>query len=240
MPIFFIEQNITPNTNIQLDAKTSHHLCKVLRHQAGDLIQVCSAHEPQLYEASILQSGRLARLGIRHALPSAFTKILPVQINLALISHERLEWLVEKLTELGCKTLNVFSAQHCSHIWKAADVDKKISKLKTLSHEAQKQCERFTPLEVYYYKNIDALLKVQNSADSAVLVERHARQTVVEWGQKKPTPAFWIGPEGGWHIQELNYFKENKIEFLNAGTGILRTETAALFAIAAMKACWTL
>ncbi len=237
MPIFFIEQNITPNATIQLDAKTSHHLCKVLRHQVGDSIQVCSVSEPKLYTAKILQAGRLTTLNILHQLPSQFTPILPVQINLALIAQDRLTWLVEKLTELGCQQLNLFPAQHSSHVWKSVDIDKKISKLKILSQETQKQCERFTPLTIMYFKNMDVLCKNQHAqlSNSAVLVERHTNQTIAAWCQAKPAACFWIGPEGGWHPQELAYFKNNQLVLLTAGNGILRTETAAIYAMAAMK-----
>lgn len=153
---------------------------------------------------------------------------------LAVFKFDRMEWAIEKCTELGVtKIMPVIARRTDSHL--ASTAERRVERWRRIVIQAAEQSRRAKPPDIALpMKFKDAL-----SADSQrtgslriVLAETEDQRTLAEAVGSSEAEALTlaVGPEGGWTDEELKLFHDAGWLSASLGTTILRAETAAIAA----------
>jgi len=147
---------------------------------------------------------------------------------LAIFKFDRMEWAIEKCTELGVtRIVPVIARRTDSHL--AAASAKRVERWRRLALQASEQSRRATPSEIAdpiklrEAVTIPAELKiVLSEAEEQIQLREIARRS------QEGEILLAIGPEGGWADDELDLFQKNGWLSASLGPTILRAETAAI------------
>ncbi len=171
---------------------------------------------------------------------------LPVTLVVAVYKFDRMEWAIEKATELGVAAVAPVIARRTEkHLAQAAG--KRVERWRRIALEAAQQSRRSDVPAIYdpspLAERVRAASAATNSASGTtyiVLAEQERTTTlrrVLEDAVSQATPEMpaleiAIGPEGGWAPDEEALFDANGWRAASLGPRILRAETAAIAALA--------
>lgn len=224
MPTFIIKNNPSFSNPLQLDPEDERHIGLVLRAQIGEIIQLTNNH------------GGLAQARITHLKPLSFEVLQKVEqepprlltLNLPLIAQDRLEWAVEKLTELNVKKIQlVTTARTQSRNLPMA----KWQRLLRIAVTAQKQCGRAYALEILEPIPLDKKILTQGSLQIVAQKDESFQNLEKILQEAKANPKnieLFVGPEGGLSLEEKELLAQQGCHQISLGPTQLRTETAAI------------
>jgi 16S rRNA (uracil1498-N3)-methyltransferase len=152
---------------------------------------------------------------------------------LAIFKFDRLEWAIEKCTELGVqRILPVIARRTDAHL--AAAAAKRVERWRRIIQQASEQSRRASVPQICEPLRLKNALGEQ-AAHRIVLSEAEralSLRDAVQPHQSGESVLLAIGPEGGWTEEELTLFAENAWVAASLGETILRAETAAIAATA--------
>jgi 16S rRNA (uracil1498-N3)-methyltransferase len=169
---------------------------------------------------------------------------MPVTLVVAVYKFDRMEWAIEKATELGVAAVAPVIARRTEkHLAQASE--KRVERWRRIALEAAQQSRRSDVPEIYDPVPLAARVKAASAATRIVLAEQERTTTlryaleeaVSEAKAEIPELELAIGPEGGWAPEEEALFDANGWRAVSLGPRILRAETAALAALAVV-ASW--
>ena len=206
------------------------HLIRVLRARVGQQFDIAAG--PGLYRGRI---SAIADHRVEFELVEQLPASSPPQVTLllAIIKFDRMEWALEKCTELGVsRFIPLIAARSDAHLCSAAS--KRVERWKRIAREASEQSRRRCPPEIRDpIRPKDAVLLpaakrilLSESGEGgtlgqALLAHEAASELILA-----------VGPEGGWTATEDKLFRESGWIPASLGQTILRTETAAIAATA--------
>jgi 16S rRNA (uracil1498-N3)-methyltransferase len=154
-------------------------------------------------------------------------KVPDLWLLFAPIKKGRIDWLVEKATELGAARLQPVITQRTI-------VDRlNMDRLRAHAIEAAEQCDRTALPELAEPAKLSALLKGWDATRALIFADESGGSPLVEIASPGPT-AILIGPEGGFTSDERESIRATPgAVAMSLGPRILRAETAAAAAIAA-------
>ena len=208
----------------------AEHLVRVLRARVGQ--------EFDIVADAVVRRGRVGTIGdnrvefeLGEVVP-AETASIQLTLLLAIFKFDRMEWAIEKCTELGVTRIVPVIAHRTDPHLASASV-KRVERWRKIALQASEQSRRTTPPEItdpVKFREALALpasLKIALSeAEEQIQLREVARRS--EEGEILLT----IGPEGGWTKDELELFQKNGWLSASLGLTILRAETAAIAATA--------
>ncbi len=223
-------------TTASLLGPQAEHLARVLRAQPGTEADIVA--NGRVYRASI------ATVSIEEVLFTLLEEIpseqaLPVTLLLAIFKFDRMEWAIEKATELGVATIvPVIARRTEKHLAQAAD--KRVERWRRIAQEAAKQSRRADIPIIEEPITLPARLALSSTAQHILLAEDERNTTLRQRieaalnasGPDIPNFEFAIGPEGGWTPEELTLFQKHQWQSASLGPRILRAETAAIATLA--------
>jgi 16S rRNA (uracil1498-N3)-methyltransferase len=218
----------------------AEHLARVLRAQTGTIADVVAGGRVYRAEvASVTLAGDASEVRFNLIAELEADPALPVTLAIAVYKFDRMEWAIEKATELGVAAIAPMLAQRTEkHLAQAAA--KRAERWRRIAHEAAKQARRSDVPEVFDPAPLEAHVRLASQATRIVLAEqertttlRHAlTEAQAAAGAEMPALELAIGPEGGWSPAEEALFDANGWRAVSLGPRILRAETAALAALA--------
>jgi 16S rRNA (uracil1498-N3)-methyltransferase len=231
MQLFFYDSLL--GETFTFSEEESKHCIKVLRHKKGDTLQLIDG-KGHLAEAIIdidhpkQCSGRLLHV-------QSFAPTLPYQLRLSIAptkQHERIDWLVEKAVEMGVHHIGFIQCQNSER------PRINLERLHKIAISALKQSKQ------YYLPTFGNLLPFkealsQGEAQLKLIAYCLSEQdkSLFSFLQQKPkTIHLVVGPEGDFSPAEIALAQAQGFNTCSLGKHILRTETAALFGIAAAAA----
>jgi len=214
----------------------AEHMARVLRAQPG-------------MEADVVAGGHVFHAEVAAVTPNEvrFNLIaevqadpaLPVTLALSIYKFDRMEWALEKATELGVAAVAPVIARRTEkHLALAAE--KRAERWRRIVHEAAQQSRRSDVPIVFDPTPLAERIRAASQASRIVLAEQertttlsHALDEVVAAAaDEMPKLEIAIGPEGGWAPDEEALFDANGWIAVSLGPRILRAETAAIAALA--------
>ncbi|MBK8190636.1 MAG: 16S rRNA (uracil(1498)-N(3))-methyltransferase [Vampirovibrionales bacterium] len=223
-----------------------HKLAHVLRLRAGDPLLAIDGEREVAYEATVDAIGRdQATISLWRPYARAVETPIALTLGAALIKGQRWDWLLQKATELGCRRLlPIESERSIPHI---GSPQKKRERWEAVARAAAEQSEGlFLPeiappmaLPVFCDAVRGASLKIALEA-RAVSCEgpaddlREPLRLLLRKHAHAKSAVLAVGPEGGWTAQELDSLRVSGFRFASLGERVLRSETAALTALAAL------
>jgi 16S rRNA (uracil1498-N3)-methyltransferase len=154
---------------------------------------------------------------------------------LAVFKFDRMEWAIEKCTELGVtRIVPVIARRTDAHLASAAA--KRVERWCRIALQAAEQSRRPTPPEIAAPAKLSDAVSLTGSL-RIVLSESEQQRHLRDAIESQPTDAeedtiLAVGPEGGWTADELQQFEQATWISASLGTTILRAETAAIAAVA--------
>jgi len=156
-----------------------------------------------------------------------------ITLVLAIFKFDRLEWAIEKCTELGVsRIVPVISRRTDAHL--AAASMKRVERWRRIARQAAEQSRRAAPPEIAAPIRLSDALNLPEAL-RVVLAESEEQTLLRDVLQAYATAggiALAVGPEGGWAEDELQLFQQAGWISASLGNTILRAETAAIAAIA--------
>jgi 16S rRNA (uracil1498-N3)-methyltransferase len=221
-------------TNAALTGANAGHLARTLRARVGQQFDVaCGERVYQATVSSVTEARVEFTLG-----DEVFTSSnpIPVQLLLAVFKFDRMEWAIEKCTELNITTIvPVIARRTEKHLAQAAE--KRVERWRRIAHEAAQQSRRLTAPEIASAKKLSEVLLCD--AETKIVLaenERGVRLSDVLRSRNIQSLALAVGPEGGWTADELVEFGRAGWISASLGETILRAETAAIAALAITRA----
>ena len=210
----------------------ANHLFRVLRAKAGQQFDV--AAEGVLRQGTIVEA-TMEQVEFQLGAEVASAALPHVTVYLSIFKFDRMEWALEKLTELGVSSVTPVLAQRTEqHLAKAAA--KRVERWRKIAREASQQARRIAPPEI---SDPLALKKAvaEEQGSRIVLSEAEERVSLKSaLGGCAAPLALALGPEGGWSETELEAFAAAGWKAASLGHTILRAETAAVAAVAVAMA----
>jgi 16S rRNA (uracil1498-N3)-methyltransferase len=169
---------------------------------------------------------------------------LPVTLVMAVYKFDRMEWALEKATELGVAAVAPVIARRTEkHL--AAAAEKRAERWRRIVHEAAQQSRRSDVPLIHEPAALATRVRAASAATRIVLAEQERSTTLrnlIEEAQaaakdEMPALEIAIGPEGGWAPGEEALFDANGWRAASLGPRILRAETAAIAALAVVASC---
>jgi 16S rRNA (uracil1498-N3)-methyltransferase len=232
-PRLYVTAGLAPSAAIELSAGQAHYLRLVLRLGLGAAVAAFNAADGEWL-------CRIADIGRNRARLTVERLLRPVEpepdlwLVFAPIKRARLDWLVEKATELGTSAL--------LPVWTARTQVERINLERLRAHaiEAAEQSERLSVPELRPPDTLERLLADWPLHRHLIVGDESGAGEPVSdvFTRLSPGPAaLLVGPEGGFDQTELDAFgKLSLVTRVGLGPRVLRAETAALAALAVFQA----
>lgn len=210
------------------------HLARTLRARVGQRFEVACGDEVR--QATICSvSDERVEFTLGDAVQTA--EAVPLTLLLAVFKFDRMEWAIEKCTELNVTTIiPVITRRTEKHLALAAD--KRVERWRRIAREAAEQSRRAAVPEISGAIKLQDALR-SDSALKIVLAESEREIELVEVlraAEPLRSVALAIGPEGGWTGEEVRMLTGEGWIAAGLGETILRAETAAIAAVAITRA----
>jgi 16S rRNA (uracil1498-N3)-methyltransferase len=204
------------------------HLARVLRARVGQEFDVATDDTVRRGRVIALSGDRVEfELGEEIRASAA----VAISLVLSIFKFDRMEWAIEKCTELGVsRIIPVVARRTDSHL--AAAAVKRSERWQRIARQAAEQSRRAAVPEISLPIKISEAIKLPGPR-RIVLAESEDRTLLRDVLQPADADvALAIGPEGGWTEDELEAFRQTQWISASLGDTILRAETAAIAATA--------
>ncbi len=239
MPVFFITADQIHEQTITIAGPLLEHLRASLRVRTGERIWVGDEHR----QRTLMEVTHIDRRTLRGTVIERRTGPDPTTprllIGQAILKGERMDWAIQKATELGVASIIPLVSEQTVVRPKQGRVGPQQERWQRIAIEAAQQSERWdaptigaprTAME-FFATPVQAELKL-------ILSERGTGQSlsaVTLPSSPTQTITLAIGPEGGWRDEELAQADANGFLPVTLGARILRAETAALSAVSILQ-----
>lgn len=215
----------------------AHHVLHVLRLQAGDALTLFDGRGGE-YPACIQRVGKAA-LTLTVGARCEKSRESPLNVRLAqgVSSGERMDYTVQKCVELGVAAIQPLQTQRSVVRLSGERADKRVAHWQAVAVAACEQSGRNRVPEVLPLLPLTTWLAMP-SEGARYLLSPHAEQRLRELAPPRDTVTLLVGPEGGWNDEETAAARMAGFVPMALGPRVLRTETAAVAALAAMQALW--
>ena len=206
----------------------ARHLAQVLRAQVGQEFDLSTDAEVRRGKVISVHPGR-----VEFELGETIGQSEPTQLTVAIsiFKFDRMEWAIEKCTELGVtRIVPVIAGRTEKHL--AAAAAKRVARWRRLVHQAAEQSRRASIPEIAEPITFKEILAM--TGETKIVLSEVERQVTLKdlLSPEAKSVLLAFGPEGGWKEQELAAFREAGWKSASLGNTVLRTETAVLTAVA--------
>jgi 16S rRNA (uracil1498-N3)-methyltransferase len=221
-------------TSVRLDADEARHLTLVLRLGAGARVFVFDGEGAE-YECEI---ARVAKhevdLNLLRRLDDVVESPLRLTLAQALIKGDKFDWVIQKTTELGVTRIVPLVTDH-SDVKRAEErAGQRIARWRRIALEALKQCGRRRLVEICEPESFDDFCG-SAAQDARLIFSERGGESLAEVSEKMRGVnrlGLCVASEGGWSERELLKAASCGFASVSLGSRILRTETAAIAAVA--------
>ncbi|WP_078545548.1 16S rRNA (uracil(1498)-N(3))-methyltransferase [Litchfieldia alkalitelluris] len=242
MQRYFVNK-IEEENEITIVGDDFHHISRVMRMEPGNQIICCDpkGKQAQCEITEITNDKILARvvewIEVQTELP------ISVSIASGLPKGDKLEYVIQKGTELGAIGFVPFIAARSIVKWDEKKGAKKVERWSKIAKEAAEQSHRSVIPTIHSPGNLQDLIshsknftyKVIAYEEEAKRGEKSALSLIFNQLQPGDSLIVVIGPEGGLTDKEVTKLQEQGFVACSFGPRILRTETAPLYILSAVS-----
>jgi 16S rRNA (uracil1498-N3)-methyltransferase len=246
MPRIHTPQNLSSGAALQLDAAAARHV-QVLRMQPGDALTLFNGQGGE-FEAKVILMGR-SQVDVQVGEYLAIERETARQVHLAISmpANDRMDWLIEKATELGATSIQPLMSERSVLRLSAERAEKKTAHWQASAIAACEQCGRnripaiFNPISYpkWLLAGIEYARGAPDSIVNKAILSLHPQAIPAAlWAEQHANNALLClaGPEGGFSPAEEQAALDAGFAPISLGSRTLRSETAPLAALA----LWTL
>ena len=224
-----------------LDDDGIRHLIRTLRLRDGARVRAVERNSGQCFETRLTVGQGPAYLQVEERVSATEPDSPVASVIFAITKGSHPDEAVEKATELGVSKITIIESDHSVVRIEPEKLAAKKSRFEKIAEAASKQSKRNRIPKISLHHSVDDLLEdAAYWADPAELSLccSLAKDTTHIAKNVEPGKRFhlWIGPEGDWSARELSLFREKGFRLVTLGPLTLRSETAAMAAVAMVNA----
>ncbi len=230
---FFIDAPLSLGRH-PLPEASAHYISRVLRLSAGSAVQLFDGSGSE-FRGELLEVGKKSVIVELHERVTGMPES-PLRIHLGqgLSRGERMDWAIQKATELGVTQITPIVSERCEVRLSDERADKRLAHWRQIAISACEQCGRsvlpviHSPVSLRDWLPVEADLKLVLHPVAEPLTSHARPQTL----------AFLIGPEGGLSESEVEQAANQGFQPARLGPRVLRTETAPVVALSVAQQLW--
>ncbi|MGL4623452.1 MAG: 16S rRNA (uracil(1498)-N(3))-methyltransferase [Culicoidibacterales bacterium] len=242
MQRYFIDETQLSGETVTITGDDFHHLKRVMRAKLEQKIIVCLPNELTYLVGISEIADDYIEAQIVEELEQHVELPIAVTIIQGLPKGDKLEYIIQKATELGMAELVPWAAKRAIVKLDAKKAVKKIERWQKIAKEAAEQSHRVVVPTIHDVQTTQQVLASLKTFDSVIIAfEETAKagtHAIFKQIAQQLTPgqrvAIIIGPEGGLSEDEVIKFSEYGVT-ASFGPRILRTETASSYALSALS-----
>jgi 16S rRNA (uracil1498-N3)-methyltransferase len=224
-----------------LPPSQAHHALRVLRLKPGDAVTLFNGDGAEY--ASVVVDANRERVALDVTGREARNREAPFAATLAqaVSSGERMDYTIQKAVELGVAAIQPLEARRSVVRLSAERAARRIAHWQAVAIAACEQCGRNRVPQVLPLAQFDVFLAACGSlkdGERRLLLSPRSAHRLREVDPPQGALVMLSGPEGGFSLEEERAAGEAGFLPVRLGPRVLRTETAAVAALAAMQALW--
>lgn len=234
----YFPQALVSGETIRISGQAAHHVSHVLRLRAGTGISIFDGQGNE-YAAVVREVGR-AEVSATIGEPSAGIAESPLRITLAqgIARNDRMDLILQKAVELGVATIQPLWVQRCQTHLNAARLEKRIRHWRRIIISACEQCGRATLPQLEAPDSYAHWISTLSAGGSRLMLQPAGSCRLQSLPPPQGRICLLVGPEGGLNPDEQLLAAGAGFQGVRLGPRILRTETAALTALAGIQTLW--
>lgn len=225
---------------IELPKDVTHHVLHVFRHNMEKPITVTGSYNRcGIYQITDEVDG-IAQAKLIEYVATDVSSYRTILVQ-SLLKGEKLEWVLQKATELNVDTIYLVSTANCVAKYDDKKLQSKVSRWEKIMLEAAQQCGRNQLPTLVVGETLSQVLAIEANALKLVAYENEDGHTIksalqsVHTNQTITDILICVGPEGGYQEKEINAIIESGGKSVSLGDTILRAETAAIGSLAMIQ-----
>ncbi len=221
---------------LELDEESGHYLRTVLRLKKDDAIMLFNGEGVEYLSQVAEMTRKSVLITVGDGQSRDVESPLRVNLGLGIARGDRMDWSVQKAVELGVNHITPLLTERCVVQFKG---DKKPQRWlhwqKIIYHAAEQSGRTYMP-ELAEVQSLSNWLLIPHGLK--LFLDPHAQCSLAELQPDNKQVTLLTGPEGGFSEQERSLAKAAGFIPVRMGKRILRAETAALTALAAVQMLW--
>ena len=238
LPRFFVPAGLAPGAAVELPDEAAHHAIRVLRLNDGDAVVLFDGSGGE-WQAQLARSGPLLRAVLGRYDADPRVPALDVTLVQGLPAADKMDWIVQKSTELGVAQIRPVAARRSVVKLSGERLEKRNRHWQQVAVAACEQCGRNRVPTVAPMLDLPQYLGLAaQQNETRLLLAPGAAQPLRDMDKPTGPVVLLIGPEGGFEEGEIRAARAAGFVPMSLGPRVLRTETAGSAALAAMMALW--
>jgi 16S rRNA (uracil1498-N3)-methyltransferase len=238
-PRFYCPPPLPLATNFELPPEAAHHASRVLRLRVGDAVQIFDGLGNALDATINAISGKRVVLGNLQTFLGQQESGLHIVLAQSMCSSEKMDWVVQKSTELGAAEIVPVQTQRSVARLNGPRAEKRAEHWRNVAVSACEQCGRNTLPQLLAPQELGKWLdEIRGTAGGKFILLPGGAINLQSQPRPQGRAILLIGPEGGFTADEANIAQQAGFTPILLGPRVLRTETAALAGIAALQTLW--
>ena len=231
---FFIDAPLSLGQH-ELPEAQAHYIGRVLRHAAGDAVQLFDGSGQEFLGELVEVSKKSVRVELRESFAGLAESPLRLHLGQGLSRGERMDWAIQKATELGAARITPIVSERCEVRLKDERADKRTAHWRQIAISACEQCGRSVLPQIDAPISLAEWLQATEADLKLVL---HPVAEPLASHARPGSLAFLIGPEGGLSDAEVEQARAAGFHAARLGPRVLRTETAPVVALSVAQQLW--
>ncbi|HZW86832.1 MAG TPA: 16S rRNA (uracil(1498)-N(3))-methyltransferase [Gallionella sp.] len=240
MPRFYHSAPLPVSGSIELPYGAAHHAVRVLRLQVGETLQLFDGSGNECQGTILDISGKRVVVGNIISINASCESPLQTVLAQALLSSEKMDWVVQKATELGVGEMQPLATERSVAKLSGERADKRVEHWQQVAISACEQCGRNVLPQIHAPLDIMAwLASMQKSSATKFVLLPQGEQLLQQQTRPSGKIVLLIGAEGGFSAAESEAAMHDAGFIpLRLGARVLRAETAAVAALVAGQTLW--
>ena len=220
---------------VDVDPEEAHYVVRVLRLREGEPLALFDGRGRE-WVGRLVQCGPGGvRVEVERECVDPVETALPVTLFQGLSRPERMEWVIQKVSELGVREIHPVAAHRAVPALDPERAEQKRGRWQTIAQEASRQSGRSTVTDVRPVLSFDEIVEESENVDISLLFTTEALSPLEALAQEQierpRRMLLLVGPEGGFSPEEEQTAMKQGFLPVGLGPRVLRAETAAILAV---------
>lgn len=237
-PRIYTSEALHSGQTVTLDDSAAHHVGKVLRMQPGQSLILFNGDGTNYPAELDIVGKKEVTARVLGQEPGTCEPSLRIVLGQVISKGDRMDYAVQKSTELGVHTIVPLTSTRCDVRLKGDREEKRIRHWQQVAISAAEQCGRATVPVIAPLVSVNDWIEQDHGCDLGLVLHHRTGPELDQLAPPRQGVALLIGPEGGLTEEEIAQAEARGFQPTAMGPRVLRTETAPVAAITLCQWLW--
>lgn len=240
VPRLFQDTYLSVGDNIVLDAQATVHVTRVLRLKPGDEVIVFNGRGGEYHGRLVAQEKRSAHIFLERFFKPDVESPLNITLAQGISRGERMDYTVQKAVELGVTRIVPLLTERTGVNLQGGRKQRRREHWQSIVSSACEQCGRNQLAELEDIETLPRYLAhcAETGPATRLVLHHRTQQSLAQLPLRNNEVVLLVGPEGGLSATEIALAQQAGFEAIRFGPRVMRTETAAVAALAVLQSRW--